>query len=367
MNLLSGSTWKGAKLRIGEAKPDFRERYKTHPHVGLPDQRSHFLSCRIKRENEAPDNRSSKRRRLASDIQGVHASDMSLVTPENVSSRPGWHVTPMGRIVHPMRMRPEKPLPPMSSITSSSRTTGKKVEKKKRKLEQVKLVRARRRTIDPTKWDSQHLKGVFLDSIIVADDRNDLPVTEPSKPQVQDDQGESDTSSDEEEDEEGDGSGSSEAETATRESQKSPGTTGQPPVARIECDMVDSGLDFNQEKLYALSLLDSMFGGLEGGQEWDGKEIMDSDIDVSGLPPVQLSPSPKSSPSQGPKGPAVEEAREDSESDESSAGASAPALERVPKSGTIQDASTTKAKLKDLFAPQEEQGVLPLISNLSSI
>jgi len=27
MNVLSGSTWKGAKLRIGEAKPDFCERY----------------------------------------------------------------------------------------------------------------------------------------------------------------------------------------------------------------------------------------------------------------------------------------------------------------------------------------------------
>lgn len=26
MNVLSGSTWKGAKLRIGEAKPDFQER-----------------------------------------------------------------------------------------------------------------------------------------------------------------------------------------------------------------------------------------------------------------------------------------------------------------------------------------------------
>ena len=26
MNLLSGSTWKGAKLRIGEAKPDYHER-----------------------------------------------------------------------------------------------------------------------------------------------------------------------------------------------------------------------------------------------------------------------------------------------------------------------------------------------------
>ena len=27
MNLLSGVTWKGAKLRLGEAKPDYRERY----------------------------------------------------------------------------------------------------------------------------------------------------------------------------------------------------------------------------------------------------------------------------------------------------------------------------------------------------
>jgi hypothetical protein len=27
MNLLSGTTWKGTKLRIGDAKPDFRERW----------------------------------------------------------------------------------------------------------------------------------------------------------------------------------------------------------------------------------------------------------------------------------------------------------------------------------------------------
>ena len=27
LNLLSGTTWKGAKLRIGEAKPDFAERH----------------------------------------------------------------------------------------------------------------------------------------------------------------------------------------------------------------------------------------------------------------------------------------------------------------------------------------------------
>lgn len=28
-NSISGVTWKGTKLRVGEAKPDFRERYAT--------------------------------------------------------------------------------------------------------------------------------------------------------------------------------------------------------------------------------------------------------------------------------------------------------------------------------------------------
>ena len=47
MNLLSGSTWKGAKLRFGEAKPDFKEKCgsffihisqssDTHSSQGLP-------------------------------------------------------------------------------------------------------------------------------------------------------------------------------------------------------------------------------------------------------------------------------------------------------------------------------------------
>lgn len=45
MNLLSGTTWKGGKLRIGEAKPDFRERYGTpHPCRPLPIDRFHVGS-----------------------------------------------------------------------------------------------------------------------------------------------------------------------------------------------------------------------------------------------------------------------------------------------------------------------------------
>ena len=268
-------------------------------------------------------------------------------------------------------MRPEKPLPPMSTVPSS--TTVRKLGKKKLKLELAKLVRARRRTIDPTKWDSQHLKGAFLDSIIVADGRDDLPpAKKPSPPPASGEQGKSDLSSDEEEDEEGNGS-DSEYETTAGRSQTSPGTSSRPhPNTHIEYDVVDTDLDFSQEKLRALSLLDSMFGNVEGNQDWGGKEGLDSDTDTSGLRPAASPLSPRSSlPGGPPEGldlrVRVEQTQEDSESKKSSTEAHEPALERVSTPGTTKNAATTKAKLKDLFAPQEEQGALPLTKRLSSI
>jgi hypothetical protein len=276
---------------------------------------------------------------------------MSLVTPENVSSRPGWRVSPMGRIVHPVRMRPEKPLPPVSAIISSM--TGKD-GKKKRKREKPKLVRARRRTIDPTKWDSQHLKGAFLDSIVVADDGDNLHVTTPSQPHTSGDQEESDLSSGEEEGDESDSSEpehTAEGPPATSESTDRPGD-----IARTNRDAVDADHDFNYEKLRALSLLDSMFGGLEGDQDWGGKEGLDSDVD---MPEVQTVPSELSPLEEVFKEPdlipAAEDIQGDSGSEESSASTSTPVPEHTPTSVATQNANA-KAKLKDLFAPQEEQG-----------
>ncbi|OSX64018.1 hypothetical protein POSPLADRAFT_1136819 [Postia placenta MAD-698-R-SB12] len=147
MNLLSGVTWKGAKLRIGEAKPDFRERLEKE---------------RADAAGEPP----KKRRRLPRGVQGVHAADMSLVTPENVATRSGWRVTPTGRMIRPIRMRPEHPLPEPLPSTSSSKS--KKIEKagKKRKRVRDPPTRARRKTIDPTKYGSQQLKGAFLESAV---------------------------------------------------------------------------------------------------------------------------------------------------------------------------------------------------------
>jgi hypothetical protein len=103
MNLLSGSTWKGAKLRIGEAKPDYRARYASpfvNPFSGLfihhyhrhemelnpppPTPRPKLDAAALKR---ARLKRRLKERRLMRGVQGREAKDMSTVTLDNVEGR----------------------------------------------------------------------------------------------------------------------------------------------------------------------------------------------------------------------------------------------------------------------------------------
>ncbi|KAF8880245.1 hypothetical protein CPB84DRAFT_1838383 [Gymnopilus junonius] len=122
MNLLSGSTWKGAKLRFGEAKPDFRER------IALENQKA----------AEEPPKKKRKRHNDA-----VYAEEMSLVTPENAVQRPGWKVSALGRITRPVKMP-------------------KRTRKRKRRELRTRIL-VRGRVIDMTKYGSTHLKGIFLD------------------------------------------------------------------------------------------------------------------------------------------------------------------------------------------------------------
>ncbi|EJC99650.1 uncharacterized protein FOMMEDRAFT_160076 [Fomitiporia mediterranea MF3/22] len=143
LNLLSGTTWKGAKLRIGEAKPDFKERIIKENDIAN------------KEDGTSP----RKKRRLTRGSQGIHASDMSLVTRSSL--RPGWRLTPLGRLVCPMRMRPLHPL--STSLSSGAQNklalaTMKKRKKKKKEL----LVRARKRLINPEDWGSTYLSGLML-------------------------------------------------------------------------------------------------------------------------------------------------------------------------------------------------------------
>ncbi|KAJ3824349.1 hypothetical protein F5880DRAFT_1506273 [Lentinula raphanica] len=144
LSSLSGTTYKGAKLRIGEAKPDFTER---------------ILGLRIAKEKaESSSENSNKQRRLHhSKFSGVQASDMSLVTRDNAAERPGWKVLPSGRVVRTMKMRPGKPLPPLPTHLMDQ--SHSKVKKKKVKEPDA---RARSRLIDVTKWDGSYVSGVFL-------------------------------------------------------------------------------------------------------------------------------------------------------------------------------------------------------------
>ncbi|KAJ3757756.1 hypothetical protein EV360DRAFT_70876 [Lentinula raphanica] len=145
LSSLSGTTYKGAKLRIGEAKPDFTER---------------ILGLRIAKEKaESSSESSNKQRRLHhSKFSGVQASDMSLVTRDNASQRLGWKVMPSGRVVRTMKMRPGKPLPPLPTHLMDQ--SHSKVKKKKKVKEPEG--RARSRLIDVTKWDGSYVSGVFL-------------------------------------------------------------------------------------------------------------------------------------------------------------------------------------------------------------
>ena len=138
-----------------------------------------------KREAEAKeeDRRARKRRRLQ-DYGAIHGQDMTVVTKENAHARPGWTVTPLGRIIRPMKMRPLRPL--ARPDTSIGKGVVKKKKKKKRKLEVEQ--RAKRQKIDMLKYGSVHLKGVFVD-VTIPDSGYAVHADEPSGSYLVDDHG----------------------------------------------------------------------------------------------------------------------------------------------------------------------------------
>ncbi|KAI5990532.1 hypothetical protein F5J12DRAFT_966560 [Pisolithus orientalis] len=144
MNVLSGSTWKGTKLRIGEAKPDYHQRIAYLNSLSPPPPRTPR----------------SKRCQLA-----FPSTTLPLDTPlsrNDAAKAPGWVVLPSGRVVRPMRMRPLRPLEPTRAMGGWQGTRGKTGKKAKKK--KVPPLWARRRLIDPTKWDSTYLTGAFLET-----------------------------------------------------------------------------------------------------------------------------------------------------------------------------------------------------------
>ncbi|QRW16777.1 RNA recognition motif protein [Rhizoctonia solani] len=235
MNLLSGSTWKGAKLRIGEAKPDYKSRHELEVNPPPPAPRPKLSEearrrARLKFRLRA--------RRLLRGTQGKQLRDMSLVTLTTVSKHKGWRRTPLNHLVRPMRMRPLRPLPSLRPRQSSSKTKLKeKLNKRK-----FKLTRARLTVIDPAREDEEEKK---VPEVTV---RQELPVEQ-------------------------------ESEESTRSPTPVPApscigpVTGGIQTTRPRASEAEDLLSLTREKSSALALLGGMFG--EG--EWEGRESVSGD------------------------------------------------------------------------------------------
>ena len=201
---------------------------------------------------------------------GCPSSTLPLISlsATAAASTPGWTVTSSGRVVRPMRMRPERPLGPIRSGPNASKA---KLNGKVKKRIKPPPARARRRLIDPTKWDSVYLKGVFLDAVLV-----------PSKDALDSSIPEKDDIVDEEHENEMDKDGtSSDASTpphhglqlvqgharTTQSALKSPDVAISPGSHEAP-----EFTDLRDEANVALAMLGNMFGDKE---DWDGRESVD--------------------------------------------------------------------------------------------
>lgn len=158
MNLLSGSVWKGATLRIGEAKPDYQQR--------------------IQQENEKQrledQQRTAKKPRRLPPGMGFESARMEPVDEAAVESGSvwGWKRTPAGHLVRPLRMRPAHPLPRPSRASTLAHANANAQEEDAQpessrgtRVNPRPPTRAHRITIDPTRYGAIHLSGPLLESL----------------------------------------------------------------------------------------------------------------------------------------------------------------------------------------------------------
>lgn len=374
-----------------------------------------IVHTRLAAEREASAALEGQPKRKRQRVDGVHSSDMSPVTPEVAAHKAGWKVTEMGRVLRTVRMRPDHPLPPtleekakaksaVAATAGTHYTKGKKVAGKegkdedKRKRKKDPPVRARRVTIDVTKWESTLLKGMFLESqgAVPAGGGNmgDIIEQVDEASSDQDEDSGEDVSEAEEQGEEVDAVMEEEekqrplpkitARSAPPPPPKTSLPTPQPvlPIAAASSskptvtDPTDPASSIAQEKSAALSLLSSLFGNADDEDDWVAQDALDSDIDEeeilkaenkardnvvrSGVNvskgDVEFEVVPRERGPAGVKRKAVEAAEEEDEEDDRQVPVQkeeTPGPEEKERSKPVVQAAPN---LKDLFAPREEEG-----------
>ncbi|KEP47416.1 RNA recognition motif protein [Rhizoctonia solani 123E] len=342
MNLLSGSTWKGAKLRIGEAKPDYKARHERKINPPPPAPRPKLSAeahrrARLKFRLRA--------RRLLRGTQGRQLKDMSIITLETASKHKGWRRTPLNHLIRPMRMRPLHPLPSLRAKQVPSKT---KLKKKltKRKFE---LTRARCTVIDPARYGAVHLKDgdglLGAEVVTVGMDEEDKTSGEP-------------VVAEQEPDEE-----SSRSPTPTPPiptptvSKQMPAPTTPEPVPALSSPapqtLENQDLSLVHEKSSALTLL----GGMFGQGEWGGRESVSGDemeiMDVEAEVEVEYEVVPRVA-DEVVRGAGMEEQAEAEAEEDMSDEADEQEDEQTEDEQDEQESPIKHSSLKDMFKPQEE-------------
>ncbi|CAE6441458.1 unnamed protein product [Rhizoctonia solani] len=353
MNLLSGSTWKGAKLRIGEAKPDYKTRHELQVNPPPPAPRPK-LSEEARRRARLKFRLRAKR--LLRGTQGKELRDMTLVTLANISRHKGWRRTPLNHLIRPMRMRPLHPLPSLRPKQSTSKT---KLKKKldKRKFE---LTRARLTVIDPARYGAVHLKDGdgLLGAEVVSFGRDEEEDNVPEQPIRQEV-----IVVDEEPDESSRSTtpGSTLAISSAPQPNLDSASTQQQTASKQPIPQIsekEDPLSLTHEKSSALALL----GGMFGGGDWRGRESVSGDemevVDAEEDQEVGYEVVPRVE-DQAPRtvGGADGEGTSEGEEQLTSDSEEAEHIEEKSEDEEDQEEQESPIKhssLKDMFKPQEE-------------
>ena len=306
-----------------------------------------------------------KRRRK---YEGSQTEDMSLVTLANVNDRSGWQVSSLGRITRPVRMRPERPLPETQQEELKPTTEGENKKKKNKRFKDPDS-RARRRTIDMTKWGSVHLKGMFLDMPALGMKR--LKLDDVYDPRIESDgnEGSGDDNDKMKVSQSSDRTVSSQTPPSPPLHTNSNNISGDIPTTlptssiksrsrlsdgRVPLPLPNNNIDLEVEKTKSLNLLGSLFGGND--DNWVHPESVGSDIDVDELTKgdaMLIDDDEDDGIEVVPINSGMAETtnlqNEEEDEDEQE-------MENPLAQVTSTKSTEPSTKLKDLFAPREEEG-----------
>ena len=300
----------------------------------------------------------------------MHSEDMSLVTQENAIRRSGWHVSPLGRITHPIKMRPTHPL--TIKQEEVTRTNSTKRTKGAKRIKHVDS-HARRKKIDMIKWGSTHLKGIFLDLEIPSSRNKALDEDKYRK-----------SYTDEEEDHmDVDDSKASNVHAAHSSPALAPISTAD--ASHTVTMSIHSPQDprhqinIHHEKVHNLDLITSLFSGNDWvDDDWVGRESVGSGMDEGELVKsdhllpcevVEFEEVPRTQ--SGGETPLSKVTRLNPQTEGHDDGDTLERGDAILDSSTRPDAAisekeaATKTNLKDLFAPRDQGRTSRLISVLT--